>query len=402
MKIFVVCAPQTFGYNTGMFSVDLAAWYFFQENFPQADVSFYTLYPHRNDFPMAPYDYKGAEAFFNGLDEADVIIYWGDFLHSHAYRTAMISQLIQQGIAANADHAKAMVSKFLYLSDVNDALLNKVIVYGGTTLFNQPDDYLDNSYAEDIQRLFGGAKFIGLRDLFSASTVSYYRNDYTSSYHATDCAQLLDVDFFKNISESRKTSGNNTFGVFIGRSHLQPEKVNAFLGSIAGALDTQCTWLDWGRAPFFFPQNEHYKQYNKPASTQMEHKDVDPMDALSDLFRFDFIVSDTYHVCVNSWNLGIPAVCIIDDENPALSVNASAANRGRDKRMVFYWQNQLTSFLLSSTDLTNSDSIDSIINELSLTISDSARMDTLTRFLRKHEVAAKARLISIVQDLAVS
>jgi hypothetical protein len=39
-------------------------------------------------------------------------------------------------------------------------------------------------------------------------------------------------------------------------------------------------------------------------------KDEDTGELLSKLSGYKYIVTDTYHLCINAWRMGIPAICI--------------------------------------------------------------------------------------------
>jgi hypothetical protein len=73
----------------------------------------------------------------------------------------------------------------------------------------------------------------------------------------------------------------------------------------------------------------------------MEIREDPTPPTLGDLQRMlghcEVVISDTYHVCVNAWRLGVPAVCL----GQALvrqpdNINSGNAFAWRDKRQVFY------------------------------------------------------------------
>ena len=107
------------------------------------------------------------------------------------------------------------------------------------------------------------------------------------------------------------------------------------------------------------------------------------------------IVTDTYHICVNAWNLGIPAICIIDDLGEAVEVNSG--QQAPDKRIVFYWSYQLTDFLISASQLLNNH----LLNNLACSIRDKESLKLIFDFLGKSKQSYANKLKKSLDDLLV-
>lgn len=398
MNIAVICAPQTFGCNTGMFSVDLAAWYILHKHFPSATVRFFTLYPHRCELDNAPLVYESRAAFYGWEQQCDRILYWGDFLHSFSYRSAVSSWLMKLEPDFDGTEAQELIRHFLFRNGDDDSVLQKVILYGGTVLFNRWSDYSDEHYAGDLSRLWQGARAVWMREPFSASAVQYWKKNYHQSFQGTDCALLLDRTALSSLAPDKipvaRPSDKKRIGVFMGRSHLDIAQVSSFLSELAQKYEGNCSWLDWGRPPFFFEKQKEYHKFLPELAAQPPAGEA--LSALTDLLSYDLLVSDVYHVCVNAWNLGIPALCLIDNKNP-LSVNSGEAS-GRDKRVVFYWSYNLSPFLIYASELADVAVTRQRVNVLSEALDNCPALTLAFNALQQHALASEGQLLSALTD----
>lgn len=50
------------------------------------------------------------------------------------------------------------------------------------------------------------------------------------------------------------------------------------------------------------------------------------------------VLTDTYHLAVNAWRLGTPAILLVDDPESPSDVNGGSAHSHRDKRRDLYSQ----------------------------------------------------------------
>ena len=82
----------------------------------------------------------------------------------------------------------------------------------------------------------------------------------------------------------------------------------------------------------------------------------DPVRALENLRQYRVIVTDTYHVCVNAWNLGIPAICLVENEFSETR-NTGVLNyfSRRDKKQLFMSMYDALDFLVPTNELVNTD-----------------------------------------------
>jgi len=96
-------------------------------------------------------------------------------------------------------------------------------------------------------------------------------------------------------------------------------------------------WIPWGDGAAF----DAMEARTRKGFRQLQKAPIPRTALVGDLYRllqsFSLIVSDTYHVCVNAWRMGVPAVCIADiHPETAESVSSGHAYAWRDKRQCFY------------------------------------------------------------------
>ena len=397
MNIVVVCAPQTFGCNTGMYSVDLAGWHFFKANLPNSNVEFISLYPHKCDFGEDSFPCVTASDYADKYRQADKIVFWGDFLHSHNYMQAMLKQLQQRGSCES--EVTAMVRSFLYLSDFEDNVLHRVVVYGGTILFNPANTDQDKVYANDISRLYKLAHKVSVRDPFSAFMVNQIRGDFQYSSHGTDCAQLLSLRglFGEKRNNTKWQYGDKTsfrMGIFIGRSHLDAKDVSNFVLLLQESILFVISWLDWGTKPFFLERKSEFFGVLPSLKDDVVTGSY-PIDLLRGLSEYGFVITDTYHVCVNAWSMGIPTICIIDNTSTSIAVNQGSKYAARDKRVSFLWTYNAAPFIVYSSDLECEDRMRVKVAEIKELMMDGTLLSAIIEQMKQHvEVCEKSLLSS--------
>lgn len=405
MKISVVCAPQTFGCNTGMFSVDLAAWYFLDQHFPEADVQYLTLYPHKCDFGAVPFRYEPRHENMQRLRDSDLVLYWGDFQHTLGYRNAVVNQLVEQGICSSREEALERVRKFLFLAGSGPELLAKTVLYGGTLLFNQADNNGDDLYAADLRRLLTSVRGVWVREPFSAFYVNQIRQQNDCCVHGTDAAQLLRKDFVDYCGlEPVQPAGRRQrkLGVFIGRSHLEANTTSAFLTAITDRLQAEPVWLNWGKPPFFMNRKNDFMaglpNMEKVIPTRAAPSPPETLAALLDL---DWLISDTYHACVNAWNFGIPAICLIDNSHTPLAVNSGSGLSGRDKRVTYYWTYNAAPFLLYSSDLNHDAGLHKKAADMANVLTDQSAISQISAQMSQHVELSEKSLLRTLRQISL-
>jgi len=389
-----------------MYSVDLAAWYYFNKNFPDADLTFAVLYPHKCNFGNNPIEYCSLLDHPYLYDEADLIVFWGDFLHAYDYRKAVTKQLVVKGYCATDIEARSQVRKYLFLTGYNKNILQNVIIYGGTLLFNDLHSQEDQEYLEDQVNLFKNCRRVWMRESFSAFKVQELLNDFSCSYHGTDCALFLpkdspidfDKDFDKTLKVQSSVDPQKIMAVFLGRSKMPCDGISKFISNLNSNLNTNLYWLNWGVPPFFEDKREDiFVGLPELANKQLEGST--PLAVLANLKHVNFIVSDTYHVCVNAWNLGIPALCIIDNTHDNLGVNSGSELGKRDKRVAFYWSYNASPYLLYSSDLIDDGSLEKKAAKLAELLVNKENINFIRSNMVMHADAMQSLIKEVINEI---
>jgi len=298
-RIAIICAYNSLR-NTGMYTVDEATKIAFSKYNPE-QIDYYYLALNKLD------TYSDEESTIrclqlqdlgDGLSSYSQIVFWGDFLHSYAYWTKdFLPRLIAQGICKDNNEALDLAYNYLMLESLPDEELKKVIIFGSTCIPDNAFTLLDKRFVKSFDRLISNAGLVMFRDPISASRNSFLRP--FDVLVGTDCATL------HALKKPKKVNKNGPVGVFVGRSSAyQLLKYVAFIRYYEWKTQTKMSWIQWtGYRPF-----HKYVKILLGVSKEPIHRS--PEQTIDELEKCSFVISDTYHFCVNAWSRGIPAVCI--------------------------------------------------------------------------------------------
>lgn len=128
-------------------------------------------------------------------------------------------------------------------------------------------------------------------------------------------------------------------GPFLGRSRLVPEEIALFGRALARATDTRPRWLGWGKEPAFRPMGMRPRFRRAWRDAALRTDQEIPLGELLDRVQHaSLVLTDTYHLAVNAWRLGTPAILLVDDPESPSDVNGGSAHSHRDKRRDLYSQ----------------------------------------------------------------
>jgi len=296
-RIAVFCALPP-NRNTGMATVDLAAFTAIRRFAPQAEITLYTYGKAEIKGFQAgdlPYDYLDVTEHTERYFGSDIFLFWGDFTHTHDYwlKDRQISQQHYEDYR-----------KYIFLTSLEPSRLKDVIVFGSTIITNDAADQNDAAYYDDFKRFFEGVRAVYFRDAISAAKISPLRTEEASL--GCDCAFLLkdaDLNLIPGYIPAAKRQG---VGVFFART---PSKISMmFFARLVGHyLGEKCRWLPW----LNYPYGERWQRWPfLVLGFWIKSGHTDTGKVLSSLSGYKFIITDTYHLCVNAWRMGIPAICI--------------------------------------------------------------------------------------------
>lgn len=354
-SVHVLCATPN-GRNPGMASVDLAAGSVLG-SLGYADVTYWRLWDQSQwrdnpggSTPVGPgrfldeltgLVYRDAAASPDEFLAADHVLYWGDFLHMATYQDQAAHVLHRRIGRLTESEARHLVATVFMLDGVAPHVRERAVSYGSTLLFNTPTDYL-GPYGERLTALVRQARSVSFRDGYSARVAQLLRGD-GSACHGSDAAFLLH-------DAPGPGPGLKVFAsalVFFGRSSVPPEIPALFARRLTSRLGLAARWLDWGHPPAFWPMGARRRfRAAWPAigrTTDQTQADVDTpahglRPLLDEVAAASLVVTDTYHLCVNAWRMGVPAVCLIGETPTGWSVNAGSPGARRDKRVELYHQ----------------------------------------------------------------
>lgn len=302
-KIAVICAlpPER---NTGMLTVDLAAHVTISKLVAPNIVQFYTY------GKLSEYSYPEADIPFKYLDlidhseeyfSSDVFLFWGDFLHSLSYLEKDRGSWNKSLTRESQTSFQSDYYRHIFLSQLDQTRISRAIVFGSTIITNRAEDGLDETYRLSSERLFKSAAGVFFRDALSAAKVSPLRGEDPSL--ACDCALLLNDEDLNQFTGFEMAERREGVGVYFGRTKSKFLML-VYAKLLAAQLGESTRWIPW-----FFSRRKVRLLAGSFGYDVPDHH-IDPGKILSDLSGCKFVITDTYHVCVNAWRLGIPAICI--------------------------------------------------------------------------------------------
>lgn len=382
-EIAVICAflPSR---NTGMFTVDLSAASFFSTQFPRAEIKYYCL----GDIHKIGYrseerhiSYRPLHLHLDDVRDADLIVYWGDFLHSKQYwETDLIGWLVRDGLSGSRNEALELIYKSLMLEKAPPEILKKVVVYGGTIITVGASELIDKRYSACLQRLLTEAGGVFFRDAISATKASPFRP--LENCLGTDCALLLGLKDFQNyglLADPIVT--RSKLGVFFGRSKWIAQPL-MLARTLAKTMDLQAAWLPWLRS------SPRQLPLARLAGFPATREPPLPNEILDSLLRCSAVVTDTYHLTVNAWNLGIPTICVgYGGQNIGHTL-------GDKKKETLYSQYGAAEYYVYRESIQNPASIPRVAQYAAEVLASAEKAAAIKAEIRRHAGSSRSRLIN--------
>jgi len=353
------------GYNPGMLAVELAAQDFLRRHGLLSDSKFFRLmaletrlrHASAGEMQIAT-ELTDIGIDFETLSSVEQIVgsipvFWGDFHHMAQYIKAMGRAFVSAGKFSGYAAAEAYLMGILLLADAPQELLHRTISFGSTLLFNNMNDSLQGSYWPAFERFSSSIALFKVRDVFSANYLRGLRST-TSPYPlGPDAAQLLNRSRIKAIQDSRRADSNTqnespSALFFLGRGNHNVQAVRKTLQHLESRLSCRFHWLPWGDK-FAFPLLHSLQELASEFPSAHELTPIPFFELLNLVQEASVIVTDTYHLAVIGWSFGVPVICMTGyPQNDQVSVNAGNIFAQRDKRFVFYAQNELLDFFLDA------------------------------------------------------
>lgn len=309
-RIAVIAAGNVGFHNPGMLTVDLAFDAMRKRLGHGVNVSWYSILhpavlPTRGyvDERELPFQLKSISNNLHEVYEHDSVVFWGDFLHARHYIEQDATMgLVKFGVAADRDGARQLLYRSLFLRDAPDEVLSRTVLYGGTVLHNSQADYVDKDYNSAFTRLITKSRAVWMREPLSAAKIAHLRPNDVRSHFGTDAALLLrpgDLDILPTTGWAATISKGDVAGVFVGQRTEIPGWMRSFCEELADRLDVRLEWLPWLPA-----------EPSPALGIEARTGRTTVGDLLAAVAGYKFVITDTYHLSLNAWRSGTPAVCI--------------------------------------------------------------------------------------------
>jgi hypothetical protein len=404
MRIAVIAASNTGYANPGMLTVDLAAAGVLKRAAPDAHVSWYTLHPpdrlgaiHPSVNPRElPFTWRPLVEHFDDVCRHDAILLWGDFLQTRHYfvQDAVERLVLESGHTMSAPQALDVLYRCMLFSESPLQVLRKIIIFGSTVLFNRQSDYSADLYGEHFFRLVRNCGGVWTREPISAAKIQHVRRDYRAPALGIDPALLLrdeDLAALSTTSWSESPPFDDRVALFFGARTRPPLALLAFVRRVTSRLGLRLEWLPW------FPIHEWLRNVPRelrlnPAialALMLNRRRIDQLmergtaysvgDLLAAVRRYRFIVTDTYHLCVNSWRVGTPAICFG-------SLEQTPKHQSLDdyKKRVLYEMYDATDFYFPTSAIRSSSARRRAMEKMVQILADDSLARPITDRVRAH------------------
>ncbi|GAA4161122.1 hypothetical protein GCM10022286_18190 [Gryllotalpicola daejeonensis] len=358
--------------------------------------------------------YRNLRGRIDEFLDADAIVFWGDFLHMAEY-VEMNADILHRHmrIFDDLDAARDYAERHLLLKGQSDEVLRRVMSYGTTLGFNTTQDYAAE-YGPLLRSFLGRAHRAWGRDTYSALIAQLERPDSDETTKGTDAALLLgDRDHRRR---------DDTLGVFIGRSQLDPAEVARLGRSLTERLALAPKWIEWGTEPAFWPMNNRRRlrlawpglEHGARVPTLQERlatyrgvlrggaraaaSQVPAAELVEELSRHRLVLTDTYHLAVNAWRVGTPAICLVDPPSQAgWDVNSGGSLAARDKRTEFYSQIDATPLLVESRRLAGS--LNELVGGIAGFLGEPEHLEVVHARIARMRAGGRAQFVGAIREL---
>ena len=321
-------------------------------------------------------------------------VFWGDFLHMHAYQRAV----------AGPDPRDFLAIADLLLLRTAAATTRRAVSYGTSILFNATADYGDPDYGPAFRAFFDGVFHVQMRDAISAAVVSGLRRRGENNF-GIDPAQLLSLPAYESavIGDAGRDDAGTTridrAAVFFARGKHDWRLLEPFIDNLATTIGVRPAWIPWGDS-FSFPFM-HGVPYGSsiPRLPADRHACSRLQSLLRTIRESRCVITDTYHLAVISWAIGVPAVVIAGDYHDGEKLAKAAHVRVRhDKRKVIMGQDGLLDFYIEPQLIAATDHWKEISGRLGRSIHAAAEADAFRSHLAARATASEASLLAAIRQ----
>lgn len=295
MKIAAICgAPNQ---NTGMMFVDRALYLYLKKKNLLDNTTFFCFQLEAKN--KVGFNYRPLTKEVE-LNDFDCIIIWGDFIVSNHFL-----KMTQPKIKIQSEQFNYNLRDKVLMNTFNETDLKKVIVFGQCIVVDGSEILVDDRYLYLLKRLLYNAQLFKVRDPLSAYRAKLFSSK-NRDYLGVDSALPNYTLDFERIDEIRNKisadrANSNTIGLFFARSKNINLKKKALGYYLKYKLkEYQYKWIPW------LENKQESKEYFSFARDCEPYSDI---DYIFEILKCKLIITDTYHLSLMSWSLGIPCIC---------------------------------------------------------------------------------------------
>ena len=356
MKLAVICATPA-GTNNGMVSVDLA--FDSIKKLLPAHYNFVRLCGWKSIKKNKNFEYDELVEI-SQLEDADKIIFWGDFLHwiDYANRDWMRSHINNYPMLTPEE----IIDKWyhLYLLENREDLQKKVIIFGNTLYGLNSDHLLNSRYVNALTQLYSNASSVLFRDVLSSNYLSQLTGNRQRTFFGCDCALMLD-------QLPAEEPINDYFLYSFGRSG-SPEMLDQLVKDISKELNLTPLHLEW---------------LKKGAGLETLEENLKLMKGSK------FVLTDIYHCAINAYRENVKVVCV---GNAACRVTDTLSDK---KKELFHFQHFASKSYFYLEQLTSQ--YDSELIRILNLINDDSYYENIFKLLSIHVEQVKNELIHSIK-----
>jgi hypothetical protein len=375
-----------------MYSVDLAFDAFLERAGLRAEFQRYCYGgPHRaTGMERHVLDYLSLADHFDHVLQSDLILYWGDFQHAYVYWRNALHNGPNRALGFADDRAEmAYMAEHLLLAGQPPHVLRKTLSFGSALV---GDDLralttVDSAYREAFPSFVDGVRRIWLRDPISAAQAGLVRADRSHSALGVDCSHLLNADDYRSIAGPPIAAPKDYACIFFGRVDAQVDQPAHLAGLVAQAAGLEAVWIPWlGASP------------NAVAMAQQVIPDltVEPAPAAYErlialVAGARLVVTDTYHLCLIAWRLGVPAICV------GLGAQRAVRPVSDKKKEIFYLTQRISPLYLFHESIADPATHPAIVAEVLDLALDRTFVEAVAGSLEAQSVVAARDLASTIE-----
>jgi len=311
-KISILLSSSKKFRNTGMFSVDLAAYDFFSRNFPEAEIKFYVFElgerkyysQYESLLPYITYN-EISKDNISDIAKSDLIVFWSDFFHNRSFLEEYMEDYHFSKCKSSAEREdkQTLFHRAFFLEGEAPSVIRKSVIFGNSLMPSARKDFeVKDRYTKNFLTLYENAFAVMPRDEVS--------NVNARAFSGAHSIRGIDPAFLYQGAPRYKKK--RILGLFLGRrTEISVSNVFSIM-RFAKKEELKIEWLPWMintesmivRAVFNPRQMKNLFLHCLLSFVFKSDKEYSKSNLLN-LSRHSVIITDTYHLCINAMSQGV-------------------------------------------------------------------------------------------------